>query len=75
MDDEYDEYRRWDGDVDVEVCVVILLDLTTSFIFHNLDVFIIIIFSWLYFITLLIFMLQYFKVFLILFRLMTMMTY
>lgn len=22
MEDDYDEYRRWDGDVDVEVCFV-----------------------------------------------------
>lgn len=22
MEDDYDEYRRWDGDVDVEVCFI-----------------------------------------------------
>lgn len=26
MDDDYDEYRRWDGDVDVEVRLVLLND-------------------------------------------------
>lgn len=25
MDDDYDEYRRWDGDVDVEVCFSVML--------------------------------------------------
>lgn len=56
MDDEYDEYRRWDGDVDVEVCLLILF---ISIIFHKIDVFMITLFSWLYFIKLLIFF-QYF---------------
>jgi len=31
MEDDYDEYRRWDGDVDVEVCFV--LDLIFNSIF------------------------------------------
>lgn len=30
MDDDYDEYRRWDGDVDVEVCILILINLITN---------------------------------------------
>lgn len=32
MDDDYDEYRRWDGDVDVEVCFIQLMN---SFFFYT----------------------------------------
>lgn len=32
MEDDYDEYRRWDGDVDVEVCFITLIKLPTYII-------------------------------------------
>jgi len=33
MDDDYDEYRRWDGDVDIEVCFMTITFLLSTIIF------------------------------------------
>lgn len=50
MEDEYDEYRRWDGDVDVEVCsITISLPFISSvhFMLHKLYIqILIILFFW-----------------------------
>jgi len=37
MEDDYDEYRRWDGDVDVEVSFVKLLKLSPIVYLHCLS--------------------------------------
>ena len=35
MEDDYDEYRRWDGDVDVEVCFVKLCEISPTLCLHS----------------------------------------
>jgi len=37
MEDDYDEYRRWDGDVDVEVSFVTLHKLSPTLYLHSLS--------------------------------------
>jgi len=37
MEDDYDEYRRWDGDVDVEVSFVKLNKLSPILYLHSLS--------------------------------------